>query len=65
MFRYLWSFLLGVNVALISLNLHLAPEGISLYNMGGIPELVEECQKELPRTETCVLIAVPKTIERL
>ena len=63
--RYLLFFTLGLNAALITLSLHLAPEGMSLHSMGVLPELVEKCQKELPRTETCVLIAVPKPIERL
>lgn len=28
--------------------------------VGNINELIEECQKELKRTESCVIVAVPE-----
>ena len=57
---YLLAFTFGMNLVIFTTVWLIAPEGMSLWDMRALPALVDECEKELTRTETCELVAVPK-----
>ena len=57
------AFSLGMNCVLLPLSMGISPEGMSLWDMRVLPDLVAECEKALPRNQKCELIAQP--IERL
>jgi hypothetical protein len=65
MVNHFLAFSLGMNLVIFSLAALIVPDGSSLWKMQELPTLIEICEKDLPRNQTCELVAQPKTIERL